>query len=307
MTIKLIQTPVTKNTGADSIGVNPNIRITQGYSSNTISVKVEKVLRPELTRDEEVEFSYETLIERTFTPEDFPMRTDHNAFYLEYNALTNSFEILDVLSFGEINRFNKVSYHNTDLHSDIINRYNENLLPILYVKTFDAAATGFDCSLVSFYTQNPQESAKTIILNSDVEEMSDNDRQLWVNANLVSYLSFTIKNEDGSQIIDAEQTGEFGLNQLGQPNTKTNKYRVNLPAAKYTIEVNVVKVLYPENPNKYDIRIINGYVNKTQVYTGAGSFTVKLDISELDVGDFSKLKFDLGQFKTYAQLWVDII
>lgn len=307
MTIKLIQTPVTKNTGADSIGVNPNIRITQGYSSNTISVKVEKVLRPELTRDEEVEFSYETLIERTFTPEDFPMRTDHNAFYLEYNALTNSFEILDVLSFGEINRFNKVSYHNTNLHSDIINRYNENLLPILYVKTFDAVATGFDCSLISFYTQNPQESAKTIILNSDVEEMSDNERQLWVNANLVSYLSFTIKNEDGSQIVDAEQTGEFGLNQLGQPNTKTNKYRVNLPAAKYTIEVNVVKTLYPENPNRYDIRIVNGYVNKTQVYTGAGSFNVKLDISELDVGDFSKLKFDLGQFKTFAQLWVDII
>jgi hypothetical protein len=307
MTIKLIQTPVSKTDSSGSLGINPNIRITQGYSSNTISVKVEKILRPELTRDEEVEFSYETLIERTFTPEDFPMITDHNAFYLEYNVLNNSFEILDVLSFGEINRFNKVSYHNTSLNDDIRNRYNENLLPILYVKTFDAVATGFDCSLVQFYTQNPQESAQTVILNSDVEEMSDNDRQLWVNENLVSYLSFTIKNEDGSQIIDAQQTGAFVLNSLGQSNDKTNKYTVNLPAAKYTIEVNVVKTLYPENPNRYDIRIVNGYVNKTQVYTGAGSFIVKLDTSELDVGDFSKLKFDLGKFKTYAELWVTII
>jgi hypothetical protein len=309
MTVKLTKTIITGFDDLETtpIGVNPNIRITQQYSSDTVIVKIEKVIRPDLTREDDIELSYETLLEQTFTAADFPMVTDHNSFYVEYNVLTNSFEILDVLAFGKSNKSTVTNYHGTELHRDIKKRYTENLLPIFYVKTFDAAATGFNCSLINFYVNNHEgDAADTIILNSDVEEMTTQERHLWINENLVSYLTFVIKNEDGSQIIDAEQTRLFAVNALGQP-TRSNKYKVSLPAAKYNIEVNVEKGLYPENANTYNIRVVNGFINKTRVSSGAGTFGVKLDISELDAGDFSKLKFDLGQFESYAELWVEVI
>jgi hypothetical protein len=309
MTVKLTKTIIT---GFDDIedtpiGINPNIRITQQYSSDTVIVKIEKVIRPDLTRETVVELSYDTLLERTFTAADFPMVTDHNSFYVEYNVLTNSFDVLDVLSFGNANRASKPNYHASELHRDIKKRYNENLLPVFYVKTFDAVATGFECSLINFYVHDIEgEAADTIILNSDVEEMTTQERHLWINENLVSYLTFVIKNEDGSQVIDAAQTKLFALNALGQPTT-SNKYKVSLPAGKYTVEVNVDKGLYPENANTYNIRVVNGFINKTRVSSGAGTFSVKLDVSELDAGDFSKLKFDLGQFESYAEFWVEVI
>lgn len=309
MTVKLTKTIVTGFDDIENtpIGVNPNIRITQQYSSDTVIVKIEKVIRPDLTREDDVEISYETLLERTFTAADFPMVTDHNSFYVEYNVLTNSLDVLDVLRFGNANRGSKANYHADGLHRDIKKRYSENLLPIFYVKTFDAVATGFNCSLINFYVNNHEgDAADTIILNSDVEEITTHERAIWISENLISYLTFVIKNEDGSQVINAPQTRLFTINNLGEP-AKSNKYKVSLPAAKYNIEVNVEKGLYPENANTYNIRVVNGFINKTRVSSGAGTFGVKLDISELDAGDFSKLKFDLGQFESYAELWVEVI
>lgn len=309
MTVKLTKTRITGFDDIENtpIGVNPNVRITQQYSSDTVIVKIEKVIRPDLTREEDAELSYDTLLERTFTPADFPMVTDQKSFYVEYNVLTNSFDILDVLSFGKANKASVPNYHGVGLHRDIKKRHNENLLPIFYVKTFDAAATGFECSLINFYVHDSEgEAADTIILNSDVEEMTTQERQQWINENLVSFLTFVIKNEDGTQIIDADQTKLFAVNAQGQP-TPSNKYKVSLPAAKYNIQVDVEKGLYPENANTYNIRVVNGFINKTRVSTGAGTFSVKLDISELDAGDFSKLKFDLGDFESYAELWIEVI
>jgi hypothetical protein len=308
MAVKLTTTKITgiDEPGYEDIGINANLRITQGYADDAITIKIEKIIRPENTRDEEVDITYETLIERTLTTNDFPMITDHKAWYAEYDVVKNEVSILDVLVFGEQNRYKESNYHGGNLHRDIKKRYNSNFLPLLYVKSFDAAATGFSASLINFYRQdNPGTASDTIITNQDAEEMTTQQRQAWINANLVSYFTFTIKNEDGSQVINAPQTRLFTVD--GQnSNARSNKYKVNLPPAKYTIEVNVEKELYPENKNTYDIRVLNGYINKTRVIAGAGTFNVKLDLSELETSDFSKLKFDLGQFSSYAELWIDI-
>lgn len=314
MSVKLTKTLITgfDDVEVNTIGVNPNIRVTQQYSLDAISVKIEKVIRQDLTRDVDVEMRHETILEQSFTPSDFPMLTDHKSFYVEYNVLSNSFEILDTLNFGKSNKTRAPSYHINGLHRDIKKRYNENLLPIFFIKTFDSGISGFDCSLINFYVQSLENPASsTVILNSDVEEMTTLERQEWINANLVSYLTFEIRNEDGSQIINDEQTRLFAVNANGEPlilneSIRSNKYKVSLPAAKYTVQVNIGKQLYPENVNTYNIRIVNGYVNKTRVSSGAGTFTVKVDVAELDSGDFSKLKFDIGQFESYAELWIEI-
>jgi hypothetical protein len=308
MTVKLTKTIITgfDIDGIDYIGLNPNVRLTMGYSDNNINIKVDKVVRPDLTRDEQVEVSYETILEKSLSSSEFAMDTDNKSWYIEYDVINNEISILDVLKFGSSNKHKMQNYHSNQLHRDIKIRYNQNYLPLVYIKTFDKSANGFDNSLLNFYIQdNPGEVSDTIITNSDVDLMTTQERHRWIANNLVSYITFIIKNEDGSEVITNEQTRLNQLDVNGQ-DSKSNQYRVTLPAAKYTIQVNVDKTLYPDLENTYNITVLNGYINKTRVSTGAGSFTVKLDLSELESSDYSKLKLDLGQFLSYAELWVDI-
>ena len=73
------------DTSDDTLGINPTVRATMGYneSAKQISVLVEKIIFPEVPTTESVDLrgehttvTYETILEKTFTPADFPKKAE---------------------------------------------------------------------------------------------------------------------------------------------------------------------------------------------------------------------------------------
>ena len=117
-----------------------------------------------------------------------------------------------------------------------------------------------------------------------------------------------------------------------------NQYKINLPVANtYNVRVIYTRHLGDhisngrQINNTFDIDCVNGVCNKTRtsgglnlnsvVYTNfheqhiskpegqktlSGVDIVKISTDGLISGDFVKLKLDLGNFKSYAELWIEL-
>ena len=129
MTVKLSKTVIAgfDQQGNEDIGVNSNFKMTLGYDTGNINIKIEKIIREDLVREHKDEtVTYETVFEKTLTSVNFPKNVDHKAWYVEYDVIKNNINILDVLEFGAANRHKTKNYHATALHQTIKLRYNIN-------------------------------------------------------------------------------------------------------------------------------------------------------------------------------------
>jgi hypothetical protein len=118
-----------------------------------------------------------------------------------------------------------------------------------------------------------------------------------------------------------------------------NQYKVSLPVAD-TYNVRVIFTRHLEEhisngriiPSTFDINMINGVCNKTRSTAGldlnssrfldfdsqhttkptgqrtlSGVDNITISTNGLVAGDFVKLKLNLGNFKSYAELWIELI
>jgi hypothetical protein len=116
-----------------------------------------------------------------------------------------------------------------------------------------------------------------------------------------------------------------------------NQYKVSLPVKDvYTVRVVYTRHLGDHIPNgrtipcTFDVRCVNGVTNKTRsisAYTEAsravmltqhnakpesqqtfsGLDNILISITGLVPGDYTKLKLDLGEYQSYAELWIELV
>ena len=169
--MKLFKQTILGNTDG-SIGINQNYRTSFGYTDDGILVKVEKIIKPDLTRIENIdsevapEITFETVAEKTFTPSDFPKTTDHIVWYVDFDVATESItkpkQLLDLIN-------NSTPIY--DIWVTYNNLHNPDLLPLFTLQNFDRLAEGFDKTVLRVFldTENPTPLLNSVIINGDFE------------------------------------------------------------------------------------------------------------------------------------------
>ena len=163
------------------------------------------------------------------------------------------------------------------------------------------------------------------VLDADGKILSTAVPSVKPEAKSANFVAQTLLNVDEDNILPA------GRNHAG------NQYKVSLPvASEYNIRVVYSRHLGEHIPNgrlipsTFDINCINGVSNKSRSICGgytpairavmlqqhtekpAGTGTVsgldniKISTDGLVAGDFIKLKLNLGNFKSYAELWIEL-
>ena len=296
-------TPNTSNT-VEGVGIptNQNYRTSFGYTDNGITVKVEKIIKPDLTRIEEIDsevatqITFETVAEKTFIASDFPKQTDHIVWYVDFDTTTESFttpkKLLDI-----INGTTPV----TQIWVEYNKLHNSDLIQLFTLQNFDRLAEGFEKSVLRVFVDSDNDTPllNSIITAGDFEDTTATDYNDWAGANLVPKITFAIKDEQNEDVT-ATLTARTDQQRF-------NQYRVSLPAGIYNIQVNVDKPSYSTLNNRYDLSTVNGIINKNRIDINSGSVSVQLNLSGLQVGEEAKFKLNLGKFNSFGELWVDIV
>jgi hypothetical protein len=338
---KLIKTKITGFDDRDDtpIGLNANYRTTMGYNATTetISVKVEKIIRPDLSREDDVEISYEIVDEKTFTKVDFVQAKDLMAWVVDFDVVTEKilapfdvYAYTSTIATGSL--FHRVMWRK------IKERYSDKLLPLFALDSFYKEATGFSLSTLQFHIADTEGTASdTILTNADVEEMTQAEKIAYTNDNVNTHVFYEIFDADdnliSSIINDSEHPQQALAHRENAPERVKggNQYRVSLPnSSEYKIKV----LFYGDHLDKtaaatFDVTTINAQSSKNRLVSGikpntpttyagidrldphgnsrfAGSETIKLR-ADLDSGNYAKLKLSVGDFYSYSELWIDII
>jgi len=295
--------------GGDSllVGLNSNYRTSFTYtnSNETLVVKVEKVTKPDLTREEVVDLTYTEVASRSFTPVDFPKVTDRAFFYVEFDVVNQQivgpFNAYDLWATLKVTQENYIE--TSEAYTDLQKRYHsEQLIPLFELRYFDKASEGFSNSVIRILTmegQTHEETGNTII-NSDVEVFLDDDttppsktvKAVYTFCPKITYEVY----DEADNKLNVTINKEF-----------TNRYNVTLPAGIYYIKCIFNKPVNGDIKNTYSLsRTVNAVLNKNRIVVGDGENTVKFDISGLASGEVAKLKLDLDMYMSYGQLVVNI-
>lgn len=290
---KIIKTKILASSITGVAGVNSNYRVTMKYddTSEVISVKVDKVIRPELTRDEEVQFSFETIAERDFSEVDFIKSGDHNNWFVDYDVLSNTITApVQTSIWVAEQRAKDRAFTWKNVRESLTARYNNDLIPLFSLKSFDNIA-GFDHSVLTFFY-----SDDSTIIESAADELSSTERDLWFEQNIIPHVSYEVRDSSGELVSSSIQE------------TSRNQWTLSLPNAdSYTVTITSTKPNFGETKNLYSIDVINGNANKSRVEIGDGSADIILNTSNLAVGDYTKMKLNLGLFTSFSELWITYI
>ena len=348
---KLIKTKITGLEGRpeSEIGLNPNYRTTMGWneSTQTINVKVEKIVRPDLTRDEDVELTFEEVDQRTFTVDDFPMNKDLKAWVVDFDVVTEKIkDPFDVYAYTSTivsgSNFHRVMWRNIQA------RYSTNFVPCFTVDKFYKSDATFDSAVLQFhYAESSDNISNTIIENSDAEEMTQIQKILYVyRSTFVGILYEVLDSEDNiiSSNMDLTKIQQESLDGLiknpdnnelvggvsydnDDAKKRGNRFKVSLPnSSLYKVRAAFFTAFPNKNlPVTFEVTCVNGTPNKTRVTSGlkdgetsadfnrpnatpnkyCGQEIIKVN-TDLESGDFFKLKLSCGDYYSYSELWVDI-
>lgn len=338
---KLIKTKITgfDDREESPIGVNGNYRSTMGYDSTTqtINVKVEKIIRQDLTRDDTLPVEYQIVAERSFAKVDFNQTKDNMAWQVDFDVSTE--KILDPLDvYAYTSTIATGSLFHRVMWRKIKERYNENLLPLFTLDSFYKESNGFSLSTLQFHIADVEGTvADTIVTNQDAELMTQAEKIAYINYNVSTHVFYEIFDEQDNLISSIINNSQYPQQAMAnRPNDTLrakggDQYKVSLPnSSSYKIKV----IFYGDHQDKtasatFDVNCINAISNKTRLTSGikagqpttyagidrldpygnsrfAGSETLKLTTS-LESGDYLKLKLSVGDFYSYSELWIEII
>lgn len=293
---KIFQIPVTGIDGSEDIGVNTSVRTTMGYNAanKEISVLVEKIVLPEVPTTESVdlrvnhtEATFETLLEKTFTPADFPKTMDAVRWVVDYDVEKNEL----------VGPFNALEYTKTKITGNLTHRaipkivkyrYNNNLIPLFAIDSFFKSAQDFDASVLTVYTDKQGLAINDTILNGDLassEEVDQSYATTWVYQNLNVNVQYEILDDDGKVVAsnlpfvkpEAKSTPTIKTFEVlsydsANPNNNEvsnlggNQYKIQLPVQDhYNVRI-IFGTEYTDKklPINFDITCVNGLCNKSR-------------------------------------------
>lgn len=319
------------------IGVNSNYRVTMGYNDTEkkISVKVDKLVKPDLTRDEDAEISYVTVDSKNFVPADFIQYSDNMAWVVEFDADQEK-----ILAPFNVLAYTKTLIDSSSTHQDIWKmikeRHSGRQFPCFHLESFYKKVTDFSASVLTFHTTGADGSPDTTIIEAGTTpapvEMATQDRIKDIQSNYVTNIIFQILDSDGNVVTNKQPTSIFGNAfdaDAKYAKTRGNQFHIDLAAAsEYKIRVNYITGYTDKTISaQFDVNCINGVPSKTRLisgkrtgqttdlsYLGATNATAKFagyeDViidNKLSAGDFIKFKLDCGDQITYAELMINLV
>lgn len=294
---KIIKTKISAAEDSSVIGINTNYRTTISYNDQqkTITVLVEKAKRPDLTRDEGSPTLFEEVQEKTFNQSDFISSSDNGSWFVDFDVSTEQITApIDLFDWMSSTNKGNSNFH-ANIQSEIFKRYNENYLPVLYVKNLDKDSVNFDHTVLICYVADTTDDATDTIVNAaGAESMSSIEMREWLEDNLKPEITFSILDSDGNTVGTLSKT-------------QKNRYRTSLPSGKYEIQVSCAKPNFSSTPNVYTLNNVNGFINKNRLVLADGqTLNVGSDLTGLSSGEYFKLKLNFGKFISYSELWIDI-
>lgn len=290
---KIIKTPVIAAEGTDKIGINSNYRSTIGYNATTktVSVLVEKLVKEDLTREEDAPVVYEEVASRNFTSSDFLQTTDHMSWFVEFDVETGVIsDPIETLEWSKTLPTRNSFFHHGGLQTAYAARYSDALLPLFYINSFNKQLTDFSGSLLQIW------HAPNTVINATADEMTNMEKHAWLRDNVISEVSFEILDSAGAPV-----TATPAL----QGNTLKNQYSVTLPVAdEYTIRHIFTKPNFGGVQNTYDVVVVNGSSTKNRIVVGEGQSDVIINTRGLSAGEFTKVKTNCGKFFGFSELWI---
>lgn len=290
---KIIKTPVLAAEGTEKIGINSNYRNTIGYNATTktISVVVEKIVREDLTREEEAPVVYEEVASKNFTPNDFPQTTDHMSWFVEFDVETGKIsDPIESLEWSKNLPNRNAFFHHGGLQTAYAARYSDVLLPLFYINSFNKELTDFSGSLLQIW------QAPNTVINATADEMTNMEKHAWLRDNVISEVSFEILDSAGVPVTATQSL---------QGNTLKNQYSVTLPVAdEYTIRHIFTKPNFTDVQNTYEVVVVNGSSTKNRIVVSEGQSDVIINTRGLAAGDFTKVKTNSGKFFGFSELWI---
>ncbi len=297
---KLFKIPVTGIDGSEDIGINTSVRSTIGYNAanREITVLIEKIVLPEVPTNESVdlriqhtEATFETLLEKTFTPADFPKTKDAVRWVVDYDVTKN--ELVGPFNALEYTKERVTgSYTHREIPKIIKRRYNTNLIPLFTIDSFYKSSVDFDASVMTVYVDEQGLEINDTILTGDLQsaELTDqSNATTWVVRNVNTNTHYEILDDDGKIIGSTCRVSDVGVTLitaesmvanpvniqiLGYDEANANScsiggnmFKVQLPVSDYyNIRIPFVTNLTDTNlPISYDVTCVNGICNKSRV------------------------------------------
>jgi hypothetical protein len=294
---KLIKTPILSLEGREEIGINNNYRTTMGYNTATkqIKVSVDKVVRPDLTRDEDVELSYDNVDERFFSVSDFPKNYDSSFWFVDFDVTTEKIigpiEMTDFIT--SLNLPAKGAPH---WNRTVATRYNSNLLPCFSLGIFDKDSVDFNQAMLIFHIVNAPGAYGDTVLENEAELMTNQERIDWYTT-VKPDITFDLLDSEGNVDSSAVFTKEYPCH-----------YKVQLAHSDvYNFKFNFNKENFPTVVNTYEVVTVNCTTNKNRISSANGSSNLTITSSGLTAGDYIKVKLTAGRYLSYAELWIEIV
>lgn len=329
--LRLEITGIESETESASFGHNANYRATMGYDqqTETINVTVDKIVKPDLTREDDVEVNYVTVDERNFKSTDFVKLTDNMAWVVDFDVTTEKITSpLDIWKYTS--EFKSSDYTHTKALRTIKQRYSENFTPLFLLYDFYKNSEGFSTATLVFQTMENGERSATVITNDNVEAVNSKAALTSIISNQ-THVFYEILDESGN-VVNANITPVLeGLNP-GFEKVRGDYFTTELPnQTNYKIRVNYTRGLSDKDlPNRFDVRCINAVSSKDRLITGlngkstpdyshlgngyqdhldtkfAGYDIINLTCS-LEAGDYIKFKLDCGSQETYSELQINLV
>jgi len=306
---KIIKTKIEGSLKPNSeLGFNANFRTTMGYDSvdKTISVLVESVNRPDLTREENAEVTYTEVASRIFGVEDFPQTTDCVTWFTVYDVEANKisdpivvWDWVETLKNRTIPPAGK-PYTVGSLQTDLLAYFSPKILPLFHLGNFHRLVPNFEGALLQFFVTNTDDTElsvfDTVLTNSNLEIMTTLEKNQWNSYNALPQITYDVLDADGN-VVNVQQTQEMS----------TRHQKVTLPKADdYFVRINFTKPVFKTVSNTYDVTVVNGGINKNRIVISEGSSVVTINARGLESGDFVKLKLNVGKFLSFAEFWITI-
>jgi len=380
--LKIFKSIIKGNLDTETYARDTNHRVTMGYDAETqtIKVKVEKVLPPNpdlsedlpedtptVLREPHTSADFVLIVEREFSATDFVFKNDNTKWLIEYDSKTKT--ISDPIDVYELAKqyINGSASHEKIYYN--LNQYryqvDPSLTPCFMLDCF-YKSLGFDGSTVQFFVEDLQLDFLDTVLevhdNQEITEVTPKEYEFWCQYNARVAVTFEVLDEQGKIVSSAIPTvkqeaksplfrtlqqkspvdltdvsDNLGIQPTGAANG--NRFYVKLPAT----DIHNIRVLFGSRIHNligqrpfvtFDVSTVNGVSNKSRISNSynpeepnvyvqefiqnhnhpaekmntvfSGVEGVIINTTGLISGDFFKFKLNLGEFVSWAELWVEI-
>ena len=266
-------------------------------------LSVEKDLRA----DGEIPFELVVVDSVSYTNVDFPPEKELTFGIFEFDVPSEKFQFTDVLLLPDVKTIGPLRA--------VAKRHNKNLILIAGLQCHDKF--DFDKAFITFRTTNNMnvlntEQELTVMevpfLSPEGKPYENMELHRQYNLNYIfNQITFEI---EGATIEPWFPNFRFGHADSNETSGRQNNaFRTTLAADQiHNVKVKCFKHNHKDSVNKYDVVLTVGFCNRARLELKDGSeVNIQLDFTGLQAGETTKLKLNLGDMTSYAELFITLV